>query len=988
VKKPFISAAFFVLAFAALFAAIALSGCPMAADEPPSFVAVSGIVGVPERGVRGEELNLNTASVTPAGAANRTIVWTLVDPGATGLDAGSLPNGKVLPPATGRLKLRAVVKAGKAPDTDYAQDFTVPVVPARDFVAVSGITRVPSAGVKNLELELDTAEITPPDATNRTIVWTLVDAGTTGVIAGDLADGRPVPSASGVLILRAAIADGGEGEDYIEDFTIIITDEFVAVSGVTGVPLTGKAGAEINLNAAGVVPVTASRQNISWSVLDGGDTGLSAGELSDGRVVPSRAGVLKLTAVIRDGKGPGTDYSQEFTIVIVEEDTETSTPESSETLIGIEIASLPDITLYAKNQPFSSAGLRVVRVYSDSSTELLSSSEYTLSPAAVDTSVGGQPIRLTVRADGFEKQFAIFVENSTSVLQSITLSAPPSQTAYSLLEDFNKTGMVITGVFLDETGSSTKTIDSGVCEVLGYDKTKRGKQQVRMRVNRKDSDPLEVTVKIPQGTSITLNRHRYMTANHQHLFYRPVRVKGAAFDPARSNLKASVTTGGRTIVLNWENGGITEADLANSGYNPSVTGMQTLTLNLDGNTLPFDIYVADAESDVWFDYGYWRHEQDSRGAGPGAGVYYAKPNETLVLSPVRFLIGYDADNKDTGVSYTWSAPDGSYTTSSGGEFCYFTPQAAGTYTVQVSVTGRDFVSGGIVTKSASTDVVCYTDSVGQPAGKTYRPPVKNFAPGQHNEGVGIGWSLGSALGYEVWSLPNGAATLEIYGNPFGSWSEPGIVWVQYDANGNGVPDETWYELMGDEDDTWYKNMITRRYALSYFRGPDPIGTKRNADGQLSYDPALDPEGVYSYTSGHPMDRTVFWVDAKGRVGRLDGWPYGLGLSDDLNTRVTFTGTLLRDSGNIGTGDYGDLPQIGYVDAAGGSDKFPYSRFNAARDAIRADGSAANLDPKLVRFVKVQTAFWRYGGIYGNVSTEIVKGTNLSDQSGGFPMPWD
>ena len=38
----------------------------------------------------------------------------------------------------------------------------------------------------------------------------------------------------------------------------------------------------------------------------------------------------------------------------------------------------------------------------------------------------------------------------------------------------------------------------------------------------------------------------------------------------------------------------------------------------------------------------------------------------------------------------------------------------------------------------------------------------------------------------------------IQGNAFDSSNEPGIVWVMQDVNGNGLPDDEWYELRGSE----------------------------------------------------------------------------------------------------------------------------------------------------------------------------------------------
>jgi hypothetical protein len=94
------------------------------------------------------------------------------------------------------------------------------------------------------------------------------------------------------------------------------------------------------------------------------------------------------------------------------------------------------------------------------------------------------------------------------------------------------------------------------------------------------------------------------------------------------------------------------------------------------------------------------------------------------------------------------------------------------------------------------------------------------------------------------------------------------------------------------------------------------------------------------------------------------------------SRVTYTGTLIRDNGNFtnGYGGIGYLPW-GYVDAS----VFDF-HINHAR---QQDGSPANLP--WIDFVKVQTAIFRYGGIFGELSTEIYSAEGLSKQT-DFPLP--
>jgi hypothetical protein len=185
---------------------------------------------------------------------------------------------------------------------------------------------------------------------------------------------------------------------------------------------------------------------------------------------------------------------------------------------------------------------------------------------------------------------------------------------------------------------------------------------------------------------------------------------------------------------------------------------------------------------------------------------------------VRYLIGYNDDNSDAGVEYEWTVSgNAEHTTSQDGELLHITPQVAGTSTISVSITGRNYIDGSAITKTASAELVCYTGTVS--AGDiTFTSPLKNFGPGQMCEGgTGIGWSLGSAGGYEVWTVEH-QPSYNIDGNPLTGWREPGVVWMQEDNNGNGLPDEMWYELPGSDE--------THEYGKTRSPGATPSPTAR------------------------------------------------------------------------------------------------------------------------------------------------------------------
>ena len=94
-------------------------------------------------------------------------------------------------------------------------------------------------------------------------------------------------------------------------------------------------------------------------------------------------------------------------------------------------------------------------------------------------------------------------------------------------------------------------------------------------------------------------------------------------------------------------------------------------------------------------------------------------------------------------------------------------------------------------------------------------------------------SLGGFGGYIVvgfdHSIDNsGGYDIGILGNSFSGSSEPGIVWVMQDENGNGLPDDTWYELAGSETG---KPETIQNYAVTYYRPTEPKQPVKWTDNQ-------------------------------------------------------------------------------------------------------------------------------------------------------------
>jgi formylglycine-generating enzyme required for sulfatase activity len=276
----------------------------VAGHEPANFVAVTGITGVPTVATAGIPLTL-TGTVTPDNATNKTITWSVVSAGATG---ASISGNTLNTTAAGTVTVRATITNGTAKGTNYTQNFIVTV--NADFVAVTGITGVPEmamAGTLTL-----TSTVAPYNATNQTIVWSVVSAGTTGAaLTGNILN----TTAAGTVTIRATIANGtAQGTNYTQNFSITITVNtgFVAVTGISGVPQTATVGTILTLTST-VAPYNATNQTIVWSVANAGTTGAT---ISGNWLYATAVGTVTVRATITNGTAQGTNYTQDFSITV------------------------------------------------------------------------------------------------------------------------------------------------------------------------------------------------------------------------------------------------------------------------------------------------------------------------------------------------------------------------------------------------------------------------------------------------------------------------------------------------------------------------------------------------------------------------------------------------------------------------------------------------------------------------------------------------
>lgn len=206
----------------------------------------------------------------------------------------------------------------------------------------------------------------------------------------------------------------------------------------------------------------------------------------------------------------------------------------------------------------------------------------------------------------------------------------------------------------------------------------------------------------------------------------------------------------------------------------------------------------------------------------------------------------------------------------------------------------------------------------------------------------------------------------ILGNAQSDWAEAGIVMVMKDENGNGLPDDTWYELAGS--DHYFSTTITN-YTLTYSNPDQP---------QAADVPWTDNQGESDYVLANSFHAQPYYPKAdlfpdinqnsytvsgtlikgavdKSKPGVVKSYHRGFGYADNLpRGRAPYT--------------VPDNPYTTAIEGCGGD----------AMDihwAVDQSGNPVDLDE--IHFVKVYCAVNADGGWLGEVSTEITGAVDVS-----------
>ena len=132
-------------------------------------------------------------------------------------------------------------------------------------------------------------------------------------------------------------------------------------------------------------------------------------------------------------------------------------------------------------------------------------------------------------------------------------------------------------------------------------------------------------------------------------------------------------------------------------------------------------------------------------------------------------------------------------------------------------------------------------------------------------------SLGAYGGYVVVGFDHTIANIQevydfkIYGNAFTNSAEPGVVMVSHDANDNGLPDDTWYEIAGSE----YTNPSSiQNYEIVYYKPSDELEASTGAlTNYILWRDNQGQTGYVSRNSFHTQSYFPQWITSDSLVFR-------------------------------------------------------------------------------------------------------------------------
>ena len=236
-----------------------------------------------------------------------------------------------------------------------------------------------------------------------------------------------------------------------------------------------------------------------------------------------------------------------------------------DSLKNIEITTPPTKTSYFEGQNFDKTGMVVKANYNNKTSEILDSSSYSITNGT-DLKVGQTSVTITYEDKSVEQ--SISVEKNSVV--GLKIKTPPTKTEYKEGENFDKTGMVVTGIYQDETTH----------EILDYiieNGTNLTKGQSSVTINYGGKKVTQaITVEEKAITTISISKRPSKT---QYIQY-----------------KEGLDLTGGSIKINYNDNSSEEIELTSeqievTGFDNEKLGKNTIIIAYQSQTTTFDLEI-------------------------------------------------------------------------------------------------------------------------------------------------------------------------------------------------------------------------------------------------------------------------------------------------------------------------------------------------------------------------------------------------------------
>ena len=180
----------------------------------------------------------------------------------------------------------------------------------------------------------------------------------------------------------------------------------------------------------------------------------------------------------------------------------------------------------------------------------------------------------------------------------------------------------------------------------------------------------------------------------------------------------------------------------------------------------------------------------------------------------------------------------------------------------------------------------------------------------------------------------------VLGNAFINNAEPGVIMVSYDANGNGLPDDEWFEIAGAE---YAQTTTIKNYEITYYK-PATEPTNPNEPNYIRWTDNQGQSGYLSKNQYHTQSYYPLWKD------------------DSYTLKGTFMEAKVEDQSGIWVNP---AYNWGYADNWQNTD----ARAEIDIDwAVDKNGNPVTLQG--IDFVRVHTGNRTESGWTGEISTEV------------------